>query len=169
MFVGFLAHSFATIANFQWFSMLPSPLNRMVEGNHWDQWFSNGFGVRQPLETMVFDGCAPLVRWWNGYVPSSKFTPGCANRAYNYVLYMWEVFQGHLVQILDPSRSWTIHTIFMITVSAWCRKWPLDGDAFEIHNTNKLPPLSFAAPVKYFLLFLFLFFTIELLLVQKNY
>ena len=72
VFVGFLAHSFATIANFQWFSKLPSPLNGMVEGNHWDQWFSDGFGVRQPLVTMVFDGCAPLVRRWNGYVPSSK-------------------------------------------------------------------------------------------------
>ena len=75
MFVGLSAHSFATIANFQWFSKLPSPLNGMVEGNHWDQWFSNGFGVRQPLVTMVFDGCAPLVRRWNGYVPSSKSKP----------------------------------------------------------------------------------------------
>ena len=72
VFVGLLAHSFATIANFQWFSKLPSPLNGMVEGNHWDQWFSDGFGVRQPLVTMVFDGCAPLVRRWNGYVPSLK-------------------------------------------------------------------------------------------------
>ncbi len=72
VFGGLLAHSFATIANFQWFSMLPSPLNGMVEGNHWDQWFSDGFGVRQPLITMVFDGCAPLVRRWNGYVPSLK-------------------------------------------------------------------------------------------------
>ena len=44
----------------------------MVEGNHWDQWFSDGFGVRQPLVTMVFDGCAPLVQRWNGYVPSLK-------------------------------------------------------------------------------------------------
>ena len=44
----------------------------MVECNHWDQWFSDGFGVRQPLATMVFDGCAPLVRRWNGYVPSLK-------------------------------------------------------------------------------------------------
>ena len=62
----------ATIANFQWFSMFPSPLNGMVEGNYWDRWFSDGFGVRQPLVTMVFDGCAPLVRRWNSYVPSSK-------------------------------------------------------------------------------------------------
>ena len=69
-----MRHSFATIANFQWFSKLPSPLNGMVEGNHWDQWFSDGFGVRQPLVTMVFDGFAPLVRRWNGYVPSSKST-----------------------------------------------------------------------------------------------
>ena len=44
----------------------------MVEGNHWDQWFSDGFGVRQPLVTMVFDGCASLVRQWNGYVSSLK-------------------------------------------------------------------------------------------------
>ena len=72
VFVGLLAHCFATIANFQWFSKLPSPLKGMVKGNHWDQWFSDGFGVRQPLATMVFDGCAPLVRQWNGYVPSLK-------------------------------------------------------------------------------------------------
>ena len=45
---------------------VPSPLNVMVEGNHWDQWFSNGFGARQPLVTMVFDDCAPLVRRCNG-------------------------------------------------------------------------------------------------------
>ena len=25
----------------------------MVEGKHWDQWFFDGFGVRQPLVTMV--------------------------------------------------------------------------------------------------------------------
>ena len=74
VFVGLLAHSFATIANFQWFSKLQSPLNGMVEGNHWDQWFSDGFQVRQPLVTMVFDGCPPLVRRWNGYVPSSMST-----------------------------------------------------------------------------------------------
>ena len=72
MFVGLLAHSFATIANFQWFSKLQSPLNGMVKGNHWDQWFSDGFQVRQPLVTMVFNGCAPSVQWWNGYVPSLK-------------------------------------------------------------------------------------------------
>ena len=72
MFVGLLAHSFATIANFQWFSKLPSPLNGMVEANHWDQWFSDGFWVRQPLLTMVFDGRAPLDQRWNGYLPSSK-------------------------------------------------------------------------------------------------
>ena len=72
MFVGLSAHSLVAIGNFQWFSKLPSPLNGMVEGNHWDQWFSNGFGVGQTLVTMVFDGCAPLVRRWNGYVPSSK-------------------------------------------------------------------------------------------------
>ena len=39
------------------------PLGSMVF-----QWF----WVRQPLIMMVFDGWAPLVRRWNGYVPSSK-------------------------------------------------------------------------------------------------
>ena len=72
MFVGLSAHSFATIANFQWFSKLPSRFNGIVDGNHWDQWFSDGFEVRQPSVTMVFNSCAPLVGRWNGYVPSSK-------------------------------------------------------------------------------------------------
>ena len=89
VFVGLLAHSFATIANFQWFSKLPSPLNGMVEGNHWDQWFSDGFGVRQPLVTMVFDGCAPSVRRWNGYVPSLKSTPLALSKKVISILNMW--------------------------------------------------------------------------------
>ena len=29
--------------------------------------FSNGFGVRQPLVSMDFDGYSPLVRRYNGY------------------------------------------------------------------------------------------------------
>ena len=77
VFVGLLAHSFATIINFQWFSKLPSPLNAMVARNHWDQWFFDAFGIRQPLIMMVFNGCAPLVRRWNGYVPSLKSILGC--------------------------------------------------------------------------------------------
>ena len=79
VFVGLLAHYFATIANFQWFSKLQSPLNGMVKGNHWDQWLSDGFQVRKPLVTMVFDGCAPSVRRWNGYVPSLKSNRQCLN------------------------------------------------------------------------------------------
>ena len=35
-----------------------------------------GFWVRQPLVTMVFDGCPPLVRGWNGQVPSNKSIVG---------------------------------------------------------------------------------------------
>ena len=40
----------------------------------WEQWlgttvelrvFFDGYGVRQPLVSIVFDGCLPLVRWWN--------------------------------------------------------------------------------------------------------
>ena len=36
--------------------------------------FCEGSGVRQPLVTMVFDGCAPSIRRWNGHVPSLKST-----------------------------------------------------------------------------------------------
>ena len=44
--------------------------------HHWMEWlgatiefmsFSNGFGVRQPLVSMDFDGYSPLVRRYNGY------------------------------------------------------------------------------------------------------
>ena len=68
---------FATIAKFQWFSKAPSPLNGMVWDNHWVQWFFDGFGVRQPLVSMVYDGCPPLVRRWNGYIPSLKSWVRC--------------------------------------------------------------------------------------------
>ena len=67
-----LAPHFATIAKFQWFSKAPSPLNGMVWDNHWVQWFFDGFGVTQPLVSMVYDGCPPLVQRWNGYIPSLK-------------------------------------------------------------------------------------------------
>ena len=39
----------------------------------WEQWlgttvelrvFFDGYGVRQPLVSIVFDGCLPWVRWW---------------------------------------------------------------------------------------------------------
>ena len=69
---GLLGPHFATIAKFRWFSKAPSPLNGMVWGNHWFRWFFDGFGVRQPLVSMVFDGCPPLVRRWNGNIPSLK-------------------------------------------------------------------------------------------------
>ena len=63
---------FATIEKFQWFSGVPSPLNGMVRGNHWYQWFFDGFEVRQPLVSMVYDGFPPLVQRWNGCLPSLK-------------------------------------------------------------------------------------------------
>ena len=60
----------------QYTGMYASPLQHwhsgMVRGNYWDQWFLNGFGFRQPLASAVYDGCPPLVQWWNGYLPSSK-------------------------------------------------------------------------------------------------
>ena len=69
---GLLRPQFTTIAKFQWFSKAPSPLNGMVWGDHWVQWFFDGFGVTQPLISMVNDGCPPLVQRWNGYIPSLK-------------------------------------------------------------------------------------------------
>ena len=73
--IGLLRPQFATIAKFQWFSKAPSPLNGMVWDNHWVQWFFDGFGVTQPLVSMVYDGCPPLVQRWNGYIPSLKSKP----------------------------------------------------------------------------------------------
>ena len=70
--VGLLGPHFATIAKFQWFWKAPSPLNGMVRGNHWVQWFFDGFGVRQPLVLMVYDGSPPSVQRWSGYIPSLK-------------------------------------------------------------------------------------------------
>ena len=74
--IGLLRPQFATIAKFQWFSKAPSPLNGMVWDNHWVQWFFDGFGVTQPLVSMVYDGCPPLVQRWNGYIPSLKSIHG---------------------------------------------------------------------------------------------
>merc|ERR1719209_511448 len=73
--IGLLRPQFATIAKFQWFLKAPSPLNGMVWGNHWVQWFFDGFGVTQPLVSMVYDGCPPLVERWNGYIPSLMSSP----------------------------------------------------------------------------------------------
>ena len=42
----------------------------MVRGNHWDEWFFAGFEVRQPLVSMVYHGCPPLVQRWNGCLRS---------------------------------------------------------------------------------------------------
>ena len=47
----------------------------MVWDNYWIKCFFDGLRVRQPLVLMVFDGCPPLVRQWNGYIPSLKSTP----------------------------------------------------------------------------------------------
>ena len=46
--------------------------------SHWMKWLRATIGINDfpmVLVTMVFDGCAPLVRRWNGNVPSSKSTP----------------------------------------------------------------------------------------------
>ena len=92
----------------------------MVEGNHWDQWFSDGFGVRQPLVTMVFDGCAPLVRRWNGYVPSSKSNLSSANKKVVACSY----------KVLWPKIDFLIFfLIFPWALSTW---WPSEENAKKI-------------------------------------
>ena len=42
--------------------------------NHWCQWFFNGFSESQPLVTMVFDGCQPLVQQCDGNDTSFQST-----------------------------------------------------------------------------------------------
>ena len=56
VFLVLWAHSFATIAELQWFSKVPSPLNGMVGGNHPVRWFSDGFWVPQT-------SCPDGFRW----------------------------------------------------------------------------------------------------------
>ena len=34
-------------------------------GNHWTQWFFNGFEVRQPLDTMVFQWFSMVANHWS--------------------------------------------------------------------------------------------------------
>ena len=63
-----------TIENFQWFWRTPSPLNVFWYADHWQRWFFNGFGVVQPLVSMVFDGQGPLVKRWNGFNGSNRST-----------------------------------------------------------------------------------------------
>ena len=80
VFVGLLAHCFATIVNFQWFSKLPSPLNAMVARNHWDQWFFDAFGIRQPLQCIDNDGfqwlctVGPTMEWLRATIGINGFS-----------------------------------------------------------------------------------------------
>ena len=57
---------FTTIAKNQWFLRWPLPLMEWYLLNHWDQWFFDGFSVSQPLVTMFFNGCQPLVQRCDG-------------------------------------------------------------------------------------------------------
>ena len=38
-----------------------------VPPDHWFQWFFDGFGVLQPLASMVFNGNGPLVQRCDGF------------------------------------------------------------------------------------------------------
>ena len=72
-----------TIENFQWFWRTPSPLNVFWYADHWQRWFFNGFGVVQPLVSMVFDGQGPLVKRWNGFNGSNRSNPNdCINLSF---------------------------------------------------------------------------------------
>ena len=57
---------FTTIAKNQWLLRWPLPLMEWYLLNHWDQWFFDGFSVSQPLATMVFNCCQPLVQRCDG-------------------------------------------------------------------------------------------------------
>ena len=59
---GLWGQHFAAIAKFQWFSKSPSPLNGMVWGNHWVQWFWG-------QATIGFDGC----RWLSTIGPTMEW------------------------------------------------------------------------------------------------
>ena len=41
----------------------------------WDQWFFDGFSVSQPLVTMFFNGCQPLVQQCDGNDTSLRSIP----------------------------------------------------------------------------------------------
>ena len=80
---GLLGPHFATITEFQWFSKATSP-----------------------LVLMVFNGCPPLVRRWNGYIPSLKSNTisGKANKFFitvlGYFLQMWNKTPAKIPQII---------------------------------------------------------------------
>ena len=114
----------------------------MVECNHWDQWFSDGFGVRQPLVTMVFNGCAPLVRRWNGYVPSSKsiwvlLAQTCQRQVKQ--ICTW----GHCCNIDQLSQIW--QTTQSLQMSSWNnfhnRHLSKVNQLFNIHVFTMLPKM----------------------------
>ena len=52
----------------------------------------------------------------------------------------------HIIFMISP-----ISRLIKFTVSAWCRRWPLDGAGYEIHKKSKMSPMSFTEPViRYF-------------------
>ena len=57
---------FTTIAKNQWLLRWPLPLMEWYLLNYWDQWFFDGFSVSQPLATMLFNCCQPLVQRCDG-------------------------------------------------------------------------------------------------------
>ena len=88
----------------------------MVEGSHWDQWFSDGFGGGQPSVTMVFDGCAPLVRRWNGYVPSLKSRWGVKT-------YIWMQANGKGGVFIYPDLETCLVNITILHIAFLQLKW----------------------------------------------
>ena len=66
--------TFTTIAKNQWVLRWPLPLMEWYLLNHWDQWFFDGFSVSQPLATMFFNCCQPLVQRCDGNDTSFRST-----------------------------------------------------------------------------------------------
>ena len=75
--------------------------------NHPSRHINNGFGVKQPLVLMVYDGCPPLVQWWNGYIPSLKSIRAFGeNRPDNARIFV--ILPGFLWFSADSERYWAV-------------------------------------------------------------
>ena len=67
-------------AKFRWSSVVPSPLNGMVGGNHWKRWISDDVLGQATIGNDGFQWLSTiaLVRRWNGEVPTLKSNHICS-------------------------------------------------------------------------------------------
>ena len=80
---------FTIMAKNQWFLRWPLPLVEWYLLNHWDQWFFDGFSVSQPLVTMFFNGCQPLVQLCDGNDTSLRSSLNDWTRSTKTFLHSW--------------------------------------------------------------------------------